>query len=155
MTTFSSERERLMIPFKRYQSDARTPLRAYPDSAGNDLYANETKFLPARGRVHVSIDFKLAIPKGFFGQIVGRSGVALFKGITAFIGTIDAGYRDRNYVLLFNFSDDGYTIEKGNCIAQIIIQRCCNNVKFVEYGENEQLPESVRGEKSFGSSLGF
>ena len=144
-----------MIPFKLYQSDAMTPLRAYPDSAGNDLYANETKILPARGRVRVSVDLKLAIPKGFFGQIVGRSGVALFKGITALNGTIDTGYRDRNYVLIFNFSDDDYTIEKGNRIAQIITQRCYNNVKFVEYGESEQLPESVRGDKSFGSSLGF
>ena len=144
-----------MIPFKLYQSDAMTPLRAYPDSAGNDLYANETKILPARGRVRVSVDLKLAIPKGFFGQIVGRSGVALFKGITALNGTIDTGYRDRNYVLIFNFSDDDYTIEKGNRIAQIIIQRCYNNIKFVEYGESEQFPESVRGDKGFGSSLGF
>ena len=56
-----------MIPFKRYQSDARTPLRADHDFAGNDLYANETKLLPARGRVCVSIDLKLAIPKVFFG----------------------------------------------------------------------------------------
>ena len=56
-----------MIPFKCYRADARTPLKAYPDSAGNDLYANETKLLPARGRVRVSVDLKLAIPKGFFG----------------------------------------------------------------------------------------
>ena len=118
-------------------------MKAYPDSAGNDLYANETKILPVRGRVCVSVDLKLAIPKGFFGQIVGRSGVALFKGITALNGTIDTGYRDRNYVLIFNFSDDDYTIEKGNRIAQIIIQRCYNNIKFVEYGESEQFPESV------------
>ena len=130
-------------------------MKAYPDSAGNDLYANETKILPVRGRVCVGVDLNLAIPKGFFGQIVGRSGVALFKGITALNGTIDTGYRDRNYVLIFNFSDDDYTIEKGNRIAQIIIKRCYNNIKFVEYGESEQFPESVRGDKGFGSSLGF
>ena len=64
MTTLSLERERLMIPFKRYRPDARKPLKAYPDSAGNDLYANETKLLPARGRARVSVDLKLAIPKG-------------------------------------------------------------------------------------------
>ena len=139
-----------MIPFKRYQADARTPLKAYPDSAGN-----ETKLLPGRGRVCVSVDLKLAIPKGFLGQITGRSDVALFKGISAFNCIIDAGYRDRIYALLFNFSDDDYTIEKGNRIAQIIIQRCYNNIKFVEYGESEQFPESVRGDKGFGSSLGF
>ena len=92
-----------MIPFKRYRTDARTPLKAYPDSAGNDLYANETKLLPARGRARVSVDLKLAIPKGFFGLITGRSGVALYKGITAFNGTIDVGYRYRYmfYFLIF------------------------------------------------------
>ena len=105
--------------------------------------------------MRLNVDLKLAIPKGFFGQITSPSGVALFKGISAFNGIIDAGYRDRIYVLLFNFSDDDYTIEKGNRIAQIIIQRCYNNIKFVEYGESEQFPESVRGDKGFGSSLGF
>ena len=103
----------------------------------------------------LNVDLKLAIPEGFFGQITSPSVVALFKGISAFNGIIDAGYRDRIYVLLFNFSDDDYTIEKGNRIAQIIIQRCYNNIKFVEYGESEQFPESVRGDKGFGSSLGF
>ena len=130
-------------------------MKAYPDSAGNDLYANETKLLPARGRVCVSVDLKLAFPKGFFGQIACRSGVALFKGISAFNGITDAGYRDRIYVLIFDFSADDYAMEKGNRIAQIIIQRCYNNINFVEYGESEQFPESVRGNKGFGSSLGF
>ena len=130
-------------------------MKAYPDSAGNDLYANETKLLPARGRVCVSVDLKLAVPKGFFGQIAGRSGVALFKGISAFNGITDAGYRYRIYVLIFDFSADDYAMEKGNRLAQIIIQRCYNNINFVEYGESEQFPESVRGNKGFGSSLGF
>ena len=103
----------------------------------------------------MSAGLKLVIPNGFFGQIAGRPGVALFKGISAFNGIVDVGYRDKIYVLLFNFSDDDYTIEKGNRIAQIIIQRCYNNIKFVEYGESEQFPESVRGDKGFGSSLGF
>ena len=101
------------------------------------------------------VDLKLAIPKGFSAQIAGQSGVAVFKGISAFNGIIDAGYRDRNYVLIFNFSDDYYTIEKGYRIAQIIIKRCYNNIKFVKYSESEQFPESVREDKGFGSSLGF
>ena len=63
MNTLSLERERLMIPFKRYRPDARTPLKAYPDSAGNDLYANETKLLPARRRVRVSVDLDLLFQK--------------------------------------------------------------------------------------------
>ena len=136
MTILSLGRERLMILFICYRPDARTPLKAYPDSAGSDLYANETK---ARVRVCVSVDLKLAIPKGFFGQIASQSGVASFKGISAFNSIVDAGYRDRIYVLLFNFSGDYYTIEKGNRIAQIIIQRRYDNIKFVEYAESEEV----------------
>ena len=54
-----------MILFKCYQADARTPLKAYPNSAGNDLYANEKTFTSERESM-VSVDLKLAIPKGFF-----------------------------------------------------------------------------------------
>ena len=114
-----------MIRFKRDRPDVRTHLKAYP------------------------------FQKVFFRQITGRSGVALYKGITTFNGTINAGYRDRVYVLLFSFSDDDYTIVKSNRIAQIIIQRYYTNIKFVEYGESQQFPKSVRGDKGFGSSLGF
>ena len=59
------------------------------------------------------------------------------------------------FYFYFLFSGADYTIEKGNHIAQIIIQRCYNNIKFVKYDESEQLPKSVRGDKGFGSSLGF
>ena len=99
--------------------------------------------------------FKTCYSKRFFWINRRSIRLALFKGISAFNGIIDAGYRDRIHVLLFTFSDDDYAIEKGNRIAQIIIQRCYNNIKFVEYGESEQFPESVRGDKGFGSSLGF
>ena len=68
MTTLSLERERLMIQFKRYQSDARTPLRTYPDSAGYHLYANETKLLLVTGKVRVSVDLNLLFQKVFLDK---------------------------------------------------------------------------------------
>ena len=125
------EREKLLIPFKCYREDAISPLKAYPDSAGHDLYANETKILSANGRVLVRIDLNFTILKGFFGQIVERLGLANLHGLCAFNGIIDADYRGAICVVLFNFSDDDYTVEKGNRIAQINIQRFYD-VKYIE-----------------------
>ena len=69
------------------------------------------------------------------------------RGIVAFSGTIDSGYRGIIYVLLFNFSHDDYIVEKGNRIAQIIFQKC--EVSFLD----DTLDfSSERGVKGFGSS---
>ena len=110
------------------------PLKMYSDCAGHDLFVSETVKLCARGRVLVSVNLHIAIPKGFYGKIAPRSGLAELHGVVAFNGTIDAGYREIICILLFNFSDDDYIVEKGNCIAQVIIQKCYN-VDFVDFGE--------------------
>ena len=94
----------------------------------------------------------MAIPKGFYGRIVGQSGLANNHGIFVFPGTIDADYRGVVCIVLFNLSDDDYEVRKGNHIAQVIIERCYG-VKFVEYGG--ELTETERTAKGFGSSLGF
>ena len=126
--------ESLIIPFKRVFEDVMIPLKMYSDSAGHDLFASETVKLCARGRVFMSVNLHMAIRKWFYGKIARRSGLAELHGVVAFNGTIDAGYRGIICILLFNFSDDDYIVEKGNCIAQIIIQKCYN-VDFVDFGE--------------------
>ena len=90
----------------------------------------------------------MSIPKGFFGRISPRSGLAVNHGIVAFNGTIDSSYRRIIYVLLFNFSKDDYIIEKGNRIAEIIFQKK-ENVSFLE--EYSIDFSSERGAKGFGS----
>ena len=120
----------------------------YVDSAGHDLFANESIKVCAGSRALVTVDLRMAIPKGFFGRISPRSGLAVNHGIVAFNGTIDAGYRGIIYALLFNFSKDDYIVEKGNRIAQIIFQKY-ENVCFLE----DTLDfTSERGVKTFGSS---
>ena len=146
--------ESLIIPFKRVFEDVMIPLKMYSDSAGHDLFASETVKLCARGRVFMSVNLHMAIRKWFYGKIARRSGLAKLHGVVAFNGTIDAGYRGIICVLLFNFSDDDYIVEKGNRIAQIIIQKCYN-INLVDFGEIfEGLKLSERGGKGFGSSLG-
>ena len=139
----------IQIDFIRHSDDAKEPLKVYVDSAGYDLFANETFKILSNSRGIISTGIKMSIPKGFYGQISPRSGLALNNGVVAFSGTIDSGYLGIVYVLLFNFSTNDFLVEKGNRIAQIIFKRC-ENVSFLEV-ENLTF-DSERGVKSFGSS---
>ena len=103
----------------------------------------------SNSRELVSTGIKILIPKGFYGQIFPRSGLALMNGIMAFNGTIDSGYLGIVYVLLFNFLTNDFLAEKGNRIAQIIFRRC-ENVSFLKV-ENLTF-HSERDVKGFGSS---
>ena len=139
----------LQNDFIRYSDDAKEPLKVYADSAGYDLFANETFKILSNSRGIISTGIKMSIPKGFYGQISPRSGLALKNAVVAFNGTIDSGYLGIVYVLLFNFSSEDFLVEKGNRIAQKIFKRC-QNVSFsiVDYLKFD----SERGVKAFGSS---
>ena len=114
-------------------------------------YAAESKSLKPRDWVLIKLQLSFAIPTGFYGKIVGRSGLENVHGIVAFNGTADADYRGTVFVVLFNLSDNDYIVEIGNRVVQLIIKKCYD-VKFVEYNE---LPKTQRFVGGFGSSLGF
>ena len=139
----------IQIDFIHCSNDAKEPLKAYADSAGYNLLANESIRIMSNSRGLVCTGIKMSIPKGFYGQISPRSGLALKNGVVAFSGTIDSGYLGIVYILLFNFSTNDFLVEKGNPIAQIIFKRC-ENVSFLEV-ENLTF-DSERGVKVFGSS---
>ena len=145
MSFFESE---LLIKVNRSSNEVLIPKKMYVDSAGHDLFANESIKVCAGSRALVTVDLRMAIPKGFFGRISPRSGLAVNREIVAFNGTIDSDYRGIIYVLLFNFSHDDYIVEKGNRIAQIIFQKY-ENVSFLN-DTLDSAPE--RGVKGFGSS---
>ena len=131
-------------------------MRVYNGSAGYDLFANERKIIKPSGRALVRVDLNLAIPEGYYGSIVGRSGLANTHGIVAFPGAIDCDYRGVLCVILFNLSGDTYLVEIGSRIAQIIIQKYCT-VHFVECSDAEfdKNCNTERDTGGFGSSLGF
>ena len=99
------------IPYKRISSNARVPLKAFPTSAGYDLYAAERKTIVSHRRELIKTDLCPEIPKGYYGRVVGRSGLANFKGLFAFNGTVDAQYRGNVCVVLFNLSNFNYVVE--------------------------------------------
>ena len=124
------------------------PKRAYVNSAGYDLFADESIEVLPNSRAVVSTGLRMQIPKGYYGQISPRSGLALKNGVIAFNGTIDSGYFWVVYVLLFNFSFEKFLVEKGNRIAQIIFKKC----ESVSFSFEDSNFDSERGVKSFGSS---
>ena len=142
----------LEVPLLRLDADLPVPAYAHPGDAGADLYAREAALLAAGGgRALVPTGLALAIPEGYAGFVQPRSGLALRHGVTCLNtpGLIDAGYRDELRVLLVNTDPDTpYTVERGDRIAQLVIQRV-EHVQFVDPG-HRGLAESSRGLGGFG-----
>ena len=141
------------VPVPVLRVDAHLPLPAYAraDDAGLDLHAAEAVTLKPGDRMLVSTGIALAIPAGFAGFVLPRSGLALRHGVTVLNtpGLIDAGYRGELKVLLINTDPDAdFLVKRGERIAQLVIQR----VEYVTFREVDELPSSERGSRGFGST---
>ena len=121
-------------------------------SAGLDLRANiEAPItLQPLERAIVKTGLFLELPVGFEAQVRPRSGLAAKKGITVLNapGTIDADYRGEVGVILVNLSNEPFTIENGERVAQMVIARH----ERIEWNEVEVLTETERGAGGFGST---
>lgn len=80
------------IECKTYFGNAHIPKRAYQGSAGYDHFAAETKVLKPWGRALIKLSLSVAIPEGYYGQIVVRSGLANKHGIIVDDGIFDSDY---------------------------------------------------------------
>jgi dUTP pyrophosphatase len=121
-------------------------------SAGMDLRANnpEPIELGPLERAIIPTGIFIELPSGYEAQIRPRSGLAAKKGVSLVNspGTIDADYRGEIGVILVNLSNDPFTIERGERIAQMVIAKH-EQARWIEV---DQLGESERGEKGFGST---
>jgi len=126
------------------------PACARPGDAGLDLRASEAVTLAPGARRLISTGLAVAIPEGHAGLVLPRSGLAMQKGLTVLNapGLIDSGYRGELKVLLINHGGDAVRIERGERIAQLVIQAVAR-ARLVEV---ERLPDSARGESGFGST---
>lgn len=128
------------------------PLPAYatPQSAGMDLRANIDAPVVLRPleRCLIPTGLYMALPAGYEAQIRPRSGLALKHGISVLNtpGTIDADYRGEIMVLLVNFSQEDFTVNAGERIAQMVIARH----ETVEFTVVESLDETERGTGGYG-----
>ena len=144
------------IYYVSYSNYGLAPKKAYKTDAGFDLYSAENYILKPGERKVISLDINMAIPKGYYGEIVDRSGNALKNGIHVLAGTIDSEYRGTVKVVLLNTNNilnrllrrNYFKIQRGDRIAQLIIHKV-EDVEFIEAGE---LPESERNINGFGST---
>jgi dUTP pyrophosphatase len=140
------------VPIVRLDPELPLPSYARDGDAGADLCAREDALLaPGGGRALVPTGILLAIPAGYAGFVQPRSGLALRHGVTCLNtpGLIDSGYRDEIRVLLVNTDPrDAYTVERGDRIAQLVIQRV-EEASFLVVDE-DQLSTSGRGRGGFG-----
>ena len=135
---------------RRLDPDLPMPARARADDAGLDLYAAGATTIEPGGRALVPTGIALAIPPGYAGFVLPRSGLALRHGVTCLNtpGLVDSGYRGEIKVLLVNHDRAAATIARGDRIAQLVIQR----VEPAELIEVDELPGSERGAGGFGST---
>jgi dUTP pyrophosphatase len=126
------------------------PRYATPQSAGLDLRANlqEPLTLAPLQRAMVPTGLHIALPAGYEAQVRPRSGLAAKHGITVLNspGTIDADYRGEICVILVNLSNEPFTIEDGERVAQMVIARH----EQAEWVDVDVLDETERGEGGFG-----
>jgi dUTP pyrophosphatase len=128
------------------------PAYATQAAAGMDLRANleEPVVLKPLERALISTGLFIEIPVGYEAQIRPRSGLAFKNGLTVLNspGTIDADYRGEVKVLLVNISNQEFTINDAERVAQMVIAKH----EQAEWVKVEQLEESARGEGGFGST---
>jgi len=121
-------------------------------SAGADLKAvlEAPLVLNPLERKVIGTGLKIALPEGFEAQVRPRSGLAAKHGVSVLNapGTIDADYRGEIGVILVNLSNDPFTIEPGERIAQLILAR----YEQIEWKLTNILSETNRGKGGFGST---
>jgi dUTP pyrophosphatase len=140
----------IRIEVTRLDPAAALPAYARDGDAGLDLHALADVTLPPSHRALVGTGLAVAIPTGYAGLVLPRSGLALTQGVTVLNapGLVDAGYRGELKVLLVNHGDTPVTLRRGERVAQLVIQR----VEQAELIEVAELPPSSRGTGGFGST---
>ena len=132
---------------KLLYDSAKPPTKGHMNDAGWDLYAFETISIPAGATVLVSTGVAIAIPKEHVALIWDRSSMGV-KGVHRHAGVIDSGYRGEVKVCLHNTTKDPYHIERGDRIAQMLIQEAPNFIQHVVH----ELDSTDRGDGGFGST---
>ena len=140
----------IKLQVKKLNNLAQIPAYQSEEAAGFDLHSVNDVIIKPNERKLIGTGLAFDIPKGYEIQIRPRSGLAYKHGITVLNtpGTIDSDYRGEIKVLLINHSDEEFEIKVGERIAQAVIQE----VIQATFEEVDELNDTDRGEKGFGST---
>lgn len=123
------------------------PTRAHPTDAGLDLRSPESVYIEARQSATIRTGVHIKLPPNTYGRIASKSGLMVHHGILT-DGTVDEGFSGEICVCLFNLSDAGYYIERGDKVAQLIVSPC----QYVTVNVVDEIEGGERGENGFGST---
>ena len=155
-----------VLEVKRLFDNADLPHKGSDRAAGYDLCAHSYAFIvndkvgetvklddnvlviPANSRCIVKTGIAVAVPKGCYGRVAPRSGLALKKGIDIGAGVIDEDYRGEVGAILFNLNSEPFEVRKGDRVAQFI----CERIVYPELEEVDYLDDTERGAGGFGST---
>ena len=129
--------------------NATLPTRGTPGSVGYDLYSAMDEYLPSNGVRKIATDISIKVPAGTYGRVAPRSSLAV-KHISVGAGVVDPDYRGHVQVVLYNHSTEQYKINKGDRIAQLILEK----VAVVEVIKVDSLDETQR-KGGFGFTNAF
>lgn len=140
----------MKVTFKRLDPELPVPATANIGDGAVDLYTRIELLIPPGGRVKSPTGLAVAIPEGWAGLVLPRSGHAdrLGVGLVNSPGLIDSGYRGEIAVILINHGAEQAHFSRGDRIAQLAIVPA----PTVEWVEAEDLDETERGSDGFGSS---
>lgn len=138
------------IPLLKLDIDLPTPSHSHPGDGGADLYSRIDTTLEPGERQMVPTGIAVAIPDGYAGLAIPRSGIAARHGIGVVNGPglVDSGYRGELTVVLINHGQEPFKIKRGDRIAQLVVIP----VSVQGFVEVDELPPSSRGEGGFGST---
>ncbi|XP_046398381.1 deoxyuridine 5'-triphosphate nucleotidohydrolase-like [Ischnura elegans] len=136
------------LRYSKLTNHAHPLYKGSKDAAGFDLKSAYDYTIPSRGRALVKTDLQIELPRGCYGRVAPRSGLALKHGIDVGAGVIDADYRGNVGVVIFNNSDEDFVIKSGDRVAQLI----CEVILYPNVEEVNELNNTERGSNGFGSS---
>ncbi|MEK6902294.1 MAG: dUTP diphosphatase [archaeon] len=133
---------------KKLHPDAILPKYALPGDAAMDLYSNEHRVVQPDERVAISTGIAFALPKDHVGLVWDKSGPPLKTGMHTLAGVVDETYRGELKIVVINHGKEPVIIEKGQKVAQFLIQP----IVHPEIKEVTELDETIRGSGGFGST---
>lgn len=136
------------LSFELMHKDARLPTRGSAGAAGLDLYCVERVDIPPGQQAALPTGLAVAIPRGWYGRIAPRSGLAVKHGVDVHAGVIDSDFRGEMKVALINHGPTLLEFKPGDRIAQLIVERC----RMLDPVAVDELPDTPRGAGAFGST---
>jgi dUTP pyrophosphatase len=136
---------------KLVNEEAKLPFKKFKGDAGFDVFSMDKIIIPKGKTVKIPLGFAIEIPENSMMMMCDKSGVAA-KGIHVVASIIDSTYRGEVHCVFINTTDEDFTFDKHQKVAQMILYPCYTDVK---YEVKDELSETYRGEGGFGSTGAF